>query len=102
MMTDDCNGFVIVTFAALVIDVVFVDEAAVVFSYCELVVVLGFDAVAAYVADVLGTRVVVVCHLAVYLAVVTVLNLLDGIEVHFDIALLVLPVLQEVLTKLYI
>ena len=59
MMTDDCKGFVIVTLAALVIDVVFVDEAAVVFSYCELVVVLGFDAVAAYVADVLGTRVVV-------------------------------------------
>ena len=102
MMTDDCKGFDIVTFAAFVIDAVFVDETAVVFSYCELVVVLGFDAVATYVVDVLDTRVVVVCHLAVYLAVVSVLNLLDGIEVHFDIALLVLPVLQEVSTKLYI
>ena len=45
-MTDDCKGFAVVTFAALVA-VVLVDEAAVVVPHRELVVVLAFDVVAA-------------------------------------------------------
>ena len=98
-MSDDCKGFVVVTFAPLVADVVLVDEAAVVVPHCELVVVLGFDAIAAYVVDLLDSRVVVAFHLAVYLVVVAVLNPLGGIEVHVDV-LLVLLVLQEVLTEL--
>ena len=49
-MTNDCKGFAVVTFAALVADVVLVDEAAVVVPHRELVVVLAFDAVAAYLA----------------------------------------------------
>ena len=53
VVTDDCKGFVVVTFAALVV-VVLVDEAAVVVPHCELVVVLGFDVVTAYVVDVLN------------------------------------------------
>ena len=97
--TDDCKGFV-VTFAALIVDVVLVDEAAVVVPHSELVVVIGFDVVAAYVVDVLDSRVVVASHLAVYLVVVTVLNPLGGIDVYVDFVILILPVLQEVLTEL--
>ena len=41
VVTDDCQGFVVETFAVLVVDIVLVDEAAVVFPHCELVVVLG-------------------------------------------------------------
>ena len=66
-MTDDWKSFAVVTFAALVIDVVLVDEAAVAVPHCDLVVVLGFDAVAAYVANVLDSRVVVAFYLAGYL-----------------------------------
>ena len=63
-VTDDCKGFVVVTFAALVVDVVFVDEAAAVVPHSELVVVLGFDAAtAAYVVDVLDSRIVFAFHL---------------------------------------
>ena len=86
VVTDDCKGFVVVTFAALVADVVPVDEAAVVVPLCELVDVLGFDVVAAY--------------LAVYLFLGAALNPLGGIETHVDVVLQVLPVLQEVLTEL--
>ena len=50
VVTDNCKGFAAVTFAALVTDVVLIDEAAVVVPHSELVVVLGFDAVAAYLA----------------------------------------------------
>ena len=99
-MTDDCKGFAVVTFAALVVDVVLVDEAAVVVAHCELVVVLAFDAVAADVVNVLDSLVVVAFHLAVYLVVGVALNLLGGIETHVDVVLMVLPVLQEVLTEL--
>ena len=53
--TDDCKGFVVVTFAALVVDVVLVDKAAVVVPHCDLVVVFGFDTVAAYVVNVLDS-----------------------------------------------
>ena len=60
VVTNDCKGFVVVvTFAALVVDVVLANEAAVVVPHWELVVVLGFDAVAAYVVDVLDSGVVV-------------------------------------------
>ena len=93
-MTDDCKGFVVVTFAALVVDVVLVDEAAVVVPHYELVVILGFDAVPANVFDVLNSRVAVVFHLALYLVVVAVLSPLGGIEVHVDVVLLVLSVLH--------
>ena len=93
-MTDDCKGFVVVTFAALVVDVVLVDEAAVVVPHYELVVVLGFDAAPANVFDVLNSRVAVVFHLALYLVVVAVLSPLGGIEVHVDVVLLVLSVLH--------
>ena len=86
IVTDDCKGFAVVTFAALVADVVLVDEAAVVVPHCELVVVLGFDAAAAY--------------LVVYLFVGAALNPLGGIETHVDVVLPFLPVLQEVLTVL--
>ena len=99
VVTDDCKGFVVVTFAALVV-VVLVDEAAVVVPHCELVVVLGFDVVTAYVVDVLNSRDVFAFHPAVCLVVVPVLNLLGGIEVHVDVVLLVLPVLQELLIEL--
>ena len=98
-MTDDCKGFVVVTFAALVV-VVLVDEAAVVVPHCELVVVLVFDVVTGYVVDVLNSRDVFAFHPAVCLVVVPVLNLLGGIEVHVDVVLLVLPVLQELLIEL--
>ena len=79
-MTDDCKGFVVATFAALVADIVLADDAIVVVPHCELVVVLWFDAVAAYVVDVLDTRVVVAFHLAAYLVAES--NPLDGIEVQ--------------------
>ena len=87
-MTDDCKDFTVVTFAALVAvaDVVLVDEAAVVVAHCELVVVLGFDAVAGY--------------LVMYLFLGAALNAFGGIETHVDIVLPVLLVLQEVLTEL--
>ena len=45
VVTDDCKGFVVVTFVVLVVNVVFVDEAAVEIAHCKLVVVLGFDTV---------------------------------------------------------
>ena len=100
VVTDDSRSSAVVTFAALVVDVALVDEAAVVFPYCELVVVLGFDAVAAYVVNVLDSRVVVAFHLAVYLVVGAALNPLGGIETHVDVVLLVLWALQKVLTEL--
>ena len=87
--TDDCKGSVVVTFAALVVDDVLVDEVAAVVPHCELVAVLGFDAVAAYAVDVRNSHVVV-----------AVLSPVGGIEVHADVILLLLPVLQEVLTEL--
>ena len=85
-MTDYCKGFAVVTFEGLVVDVVFVDETAVVVPHCELVVVLRFDAVAPY--------------LAVYLVAGAALNPLGGIETHADVVFLALFVLQEVLTEL--
>ena len=87
-MTDDCKDFAVVTFAALVAvaNVVLVDEAAVVVPHCELIVVLGFDAVAGY--------------LAMYLFLGAALNPFGGIETHVDVVLPVLLVLQEVLTEL--
>ena len=100
VVTDDCNGFVVVTFAVLVADVVVADEAAVVVHDCDLFAVLGFDAVAAYAVDVLDSRVFVAFHLAVYLVVAAMLNLLDEIKVHVNVVLQVFPVLQEVLTEL--
>ena len=100
VVTDDFKGFVVVTFVALVVDVVLVDEAAKLVPHCKLVVVRRFDAVAPYVVDVLDSRVVVAFHLAMYLVAVVVLSHLDGIEVHVDVVLLVFPVLQEVLTEL--
>ena len=45
VVTEDCKVFVGVTFAALVVDVILVDEAGVVVPHYQLVVVLGFDAV---------------------------------------------------------
>ena len=93
VLTVDCKGFAVVTFAALVVDVVLVDEAVV-------VVVLGLDVVAAYVVNVRDSRVVVAFHLAVYLVVGAALNPLGGIETHVDVVLLVLPALQKVLTEL--
>lgn len=86
------QGFA-VTFAALVVDVVLANEAALVVPYCELVVDLGFDSVAVCVADVHEALVVVAFHLVVYPAVVAVSNPFVGIEVHVDIVVLVLPVL---------
>ena len=64
-MTDECKCFIVVTFAALVVDIVLVDEAAVVVPHCEIVVVPGFDAVSSYVIDVLDSRIVVTFHLVV-------------------------------------
>ena len=55
-MTNDFEVFVVLTFAALVVDAVFVDEADVVVHHCDLVVVLGFDVVTAYVVDFLDPR----------------------------------------------
>ena len=75
------------------------DEAVVIVPHCELVVFITFNAVADYVVDVLYSRVVVAFHLALYLVAVAVLSPFDGIEVHVDVAFLVLPVLQELLTE---
>ena len=75
------------------------DEAVVVVPHCELVVVIRFNAVANYIVDVLYSRVVVAFHLFLYLVVVAVLSPLGGIEVHVDVAFLVLPVVQELLTE---
>ena len=94
-MTDDCKGFVVVTFATHVLDVVRVDEAAVVVPHCELVVILGFDAVATFVVDVLYSRLVISFHLVMYLVVVAVLSPLGGIEVHVNFVLLVFFPLTE-------
>ena len=93
------HGFRCYKFCSSYVDVAVVDEAAVVVPHCELVVVLGFDPVAAYVV-ILNSHVAVAFRLAVYLVVVDVLNTLGIIEVHVNVALLVLPVLQEVLIKL--
>ena len=76
-------------------------EATVVVPHCKLVVVLVFDAVAAYVV-VLDSHVVVAFHLAVYLVAVAVLNPLGGIDVHVDVVLLVLPILQDIYIYIYI
>ena len=92
--------FIVVTFSTLVVDVLLVDEVAVVVPHCQLVVVLGFDVVATYVVDVLCSCVVAAFHLATYLVVVTALSCLGGVKVHVDIVLLVLPAFQEVLTEL--
>lgn len=100
VVTNDCKGFVVVTFADLVVDVIVADEAAAVVPHCNLFVVLRFDAVAAYVVEVLDSRVFGAFHLAVYLVVAAVLNPLHGIKVQVDVVLLVLPVPQEVLTEL--
>ena len=75
------------------------DEAVVVVPHCELVAVIRFNAMADYIVDVLYSRVVVAFHLVLYLAVVAVLSPLGGIEVHVDVAFLVLPVVQELLTE---
>ena len=75
------------------------DEAVVVIRHCDLVVVIRFNAVADYIIDVLYSRVVVAFHLALYLIVAAVLRPLGEIEVQIDVAFLVLPVLQELLTK---
>ena len=73
-------------------------EAVVVVPHCELVVVIRFNAVADYIVDVLYSRVAVAFHLALFLVAAAVLSPLGGIEVHLDVAFLVLPVLQELLT----
>ena len=100
-MTDDCKGFIIVTFAALVAYVVLVDETAVVVPHCELLIVLGFDAVSVSICCICSCFTCCCCISSCrHLVVVAVLSTLDGIEVHVDIVLLVLPVLQEVLTEL--
>ena len=75
------------------------NEAAAVASHCKLVVVLEFDAAATSFVHVLDSYVVSAFYLVVNLVVV-VLNPLNGFEIHIDVVLLVLPVLQEVLTKL--
>ena len=87
-MTDDYKGFVVAIFAAFVVDVLLVDEVALVVPHCELVAVLGFDAVTAYAVDVLDSSVVI-----------AVLSSLGGIKVYVDV-LLVLLVLQKMLTVL--
>ena len=100
-MTDDCKDFIIVTFAALVAYVVLVDEAAVVVPPCELLFVLGFDAVSVSICCICSCFMCCCCISSCrYLVVVAVLSPLDGIEVHIDIVLLVLPVLKEVLVEL--
>ena len=85
------TSFLIVTFEALVIYVALVDDAIVVVPHCKVVVVPGFDSVAANVVDVLDSRVVVAFHLAVYLVVAVVLNPLGRIKVHVDIVLKFFP-----------
>ena len=83
IVTDDCKGFVFVNSVALVADIVLADETAVLVPHWELVLISGFDAVAAYVVDVLDSRVVVAFHVAVYLVVVVVFTLLVGLEFMF-------------------
>ena len=83
IVTDDSKGFVFVNFVALVADIVLADETAVLVPHWELVLISGFDAVAAYVVDVLDSRVVVAFHVAVYLVVVVVFTLLVGLEFMF-------------------
>ena len=83
IVTDDSKGFVFVNFVALVADLVLADETAVLVPHWELVLISGFDAVAAYVVDVLDSRVVVAFHVAVYLVVVVVFTLLAGLEFMF-------------------
>ena len=80
IVTDDCKDFVFVNSVALVADIVLADETAVLVRHYELVLVSWFDAVAAYVADVLDSRAVVAFHVAVYLVVVVVFILLVGLE----------------------
>ena len=101
-VTNDCKGFVVLTFAVFVVDVVLAAEAAVVVTHCDLVVVLVFDAVGTYSVGVHDACVAVAFHLIIsmYLALVAVLNPNRGIEIHVDVVFLVLPDLQEVLTKL--
>ena len=95
------QDFVVVTFVAFAVDILLVDEAAtLVVPHCEFVVALGFDAVVTYVADVPISLVVVAFHIAMYLVVVAVLNPLGEVEVHVDVVLLVLLILQDVLTEL--
>ena len=88
-MTDDSKGFVVATFAAFVVDVLLVDEVALVVPHCELVAVLGSDTVTAYAVDVLDSSVVI-----------AVLSSLGEIKVYVDVVLLVLLVLQKMLTVL--
>ena len=83
IVSDDSKGFVFVNFVALVADIVLADETAVLVPHWELVLISGFDAVAAYVVDVLDSRVVVAFHVAVYLVVVVVFTLLVGLEFKF-------------------
>ena len=83
IVSDDSKGFVFVNFVALVADIVLADETAVLVPHWELVLISGFDAVAAYVVDVLDSRVVVAFHVAVYLVVVVVFTLLVGLEFMF-------------------
>ena len=98
--THECKCFAVATSAALVFDIVIVDKATVVVPHCKLVVILGFDVAAAYVVDVLDSRVVAAFHLALYLVVGTALNSLAGFEFHVDAVLLALSAHQEVLTEL--
>ena len=83
IVSDDSKGFVFVNFVALIADIVLADETAVLVPHWELVLISGFDAVAAYVVDVLDSRVVVAFHVAVYLVVVVVFTLLVGLEFMF-------------------
>ena len=83
IVSDDSKGIVFVNFVALVADIVLADETAVLVPHWELVLISGFDAVAAYVVDVLDSRVVVAFHVAVYLVVVVVFTLLVGLEFMF-------------------
>ena len=64
-VTNDCKGFVVLTFAVFVVDVVLAAEAAVVVTHCNLVVVLAFDAVATYNVGALDARVAVAFHLII-------------------------------------
>ena len=83
-VTVHCKVFVIVTLAAVVADVVLFNEAAAAFPPFQLVVGLVIDAAA---------------YIEVYLVVGAMLNLLARVETHFDVVLLVLPVLQEISTE---
>ena len=75
------------------------DEAVVVVPHCELVVVIRFNDVADYIVDVLYSHDAVAFHLVLYLVVTAVFSPLGGIEVRVDVAFLVLPVVQELLTE---